>query len=96
MARCFLNFNGIGIVVLLASHFGLPHTHEPDTSISLKPKPIILNFLSVMREPQFYTYAFTGAIAFSGLFTYVAASYSFMDVFKVDATTYGWILPLCL
>jgi DHA1 family bicyclomycin/chloramphenicol resistance-like MFS transporter len=52
---------GIGIVVLLASHFGLPHTHEPDTSISLKPKPIILNFLSVMREPQFYTYAFTGA-----------------------------------
>jgi DHA1 family bicyclomycin/chloramphenicol resistance-like MFS transporter len=48
---------GIGIVVLLASHFGLPHTHEPDTSISLKPKPIILNFWSVMREPQFYTYA---------------------------------------
>jgi DHA1 family bicyclomycin/chloramphenicol resistance-like MFS transporter len=50
-----------------------------------------------MREPQFYTYAFTGAIAFSGLFTYVAASpILFMDVFKVDATTYGWILPLCL
>jgi DHA1 family bicyclomycin/chloramphenicol resistance-like MFS transporter len=44
MARCFLILMGIGIVVLLASHFGLPHTHEPDTSISLKPKPIILNF----------------------------------------------------
>jgi DHA1 family bicyclomycin/chloramphenicol resistance-like MFS transporter len=51
----FLILMGIGIVVLLASHFGL-HTHEPDTSISLKPKPIILNF-GVMREPQFYTYA---------------------------------------
>jgi DHA1 family bicyclomycin/chloramphenicol resistance-like MFS transporter len=85
---------GIGIVVLLASHFGLPHTHEPDTSISLKPKPII-NFWSVMREPQFYTYAFTGAIA---LVIHVRRGlpYSFMDVFKVDATTYGWILPLCL
>jgi MFS family permease len=39
----FLILMGIGIVVLLASHFGLPYT-EPDTSISLKPKPIILNF----------------------------------------------------
>jgi len=88
----FLILMGIGIVVLLAAQFGLPHTHEPDTSISLKPKPIILNFWSVVREPQFYTYAFTGAIAFSGLFTYVAASpILFMDIFKVDATTYGWI-----
>jgi DHA1 family bicyclomycin/chloramphenicol resistance-like MFS transporter len=52
----FLILMGIGIVVLLASHFGLPYA-EPDTSISLKPKPIILNFWSVMREPQFYTYA---------------------------------------
>jgi DHA1 family bicyclomycin/chloramphenicol resistance-like MFS transporter len=58
----------------------------------LKPKPIILNFWSVAREPQFYTYAFTGSIAFSGLFTYVAASpILFMDILKVDAQTYGWI-----
>jgi DHA1 family bicyclomycin/chloramphenicol resistance-like MFS transporter len=42
MARCFLNF-GIGIVVLLASHFGFT-IHEPDTSISLKPKPLFLIF----------------------------------------------------
>jgi DHA1 family bicyclomycin/chloramphenicol resistance-like MFS transporter len=44
MARCFLNFNGYWYCGSMASHFGLPHTHEPDTSISLKPKPIILNF----------------------------------------------------
>lgn len=88
----FLILMGIGIVVLLAAHFGLPDTYEPDTSISLKPKPIILNFWSVVREPQFYTYAFTGGIAFSGLFTYVAASpILFMDIYKVDATSYGWI-----
>jgi hypothetical protein len=56
MARCFLNFNGYWYCGSIGSHFGLPHTHEPDTSISLKPKPIILIW-SVMREPQFYTYA---------------------------------------
>ena len=88
----FLILMCIGILILLAAHFGLPHTHTPDTTISLKPKPIILNFWSVIKEPQFYTYAFTGAIAFSGLFTYVAASpILFMHIYAVDAKTYGWI-----
>ncbi|MBO9584652.1 MAG: multidrug effflux MFS transporter [Flavobacterium sp.] len=82
----------MGIAVLLASQIGLPDSYKPDTSISLKPKPIISNFLKVLKEPQFYTYAFTGAIAFSGLFTYVAASpIVFMDIYHVDAKTYGWI-----
>ncbi|TPG37557.1 multidrug effflux MFS transporter [Flavobacterium pectinovorum] len=82
----------MGIVILIASQIGLPNTYKPDTSISLKPKPIITNFLKVIKEPQFYTYAFTGSIAFSGLFSYVAASpIVFMDIYHVDAKTYGWI-----
>lgn len=82
----------MGIVILIASQVGLPNSYKPDTSISLKPKPIITNFLKVLKEPQFYTYAFTGSIAFSGLFTYVAASpIVFMDIYHVDAKTYGWI-----
>ena len=85
----------MGIVILLASQFGLPNTYQPDTSISLKPKPILSNFALVLKEPQFYTYAFTGAVAFSGLFSYVAASpLVFMDIYKVDAKTYGWIFAL--
>ncbi len=85
-----LMFMGIGI--LLAARFGLPHTRPADPTVSLKPKPIINGFIGVLREPQFYTYAFSGAIAFSGLFTYVAGSpILFMDIFKVDEKTYGWI-----
>ena len=88
----FLILMGIGIVILIASHFGLPNSYAPDHSISLKPRPILLNFAKVLKEPQFYTYAFTGSIAFSGLFTYVAASpLIFMDIYKVDPKTYGWI-----
>ena len=82
----------MGILILVASQILLPNTYLPDTSISLKPRPIITNFISIIKEPQFYTYAFAGAIAFSGLFTYVAASpILFMDIFKVDGKTYGWI-----
>lgn len=82
----------MGIVILVAAQIVLPNSYLPDTSISLKPKPIITSFITILKEPQFYTYAFAGAVAFSGLFTYVAASpILFMDIFKVDAKTYGWI-----
>lgn len=88
----FLILMFMGIAILTAAQIGLPNSYKPDTSISLKPKPIITNFLLVLKEPQFYTYAFTGAIAFSGLFSYVAASpIVFMDIYHVDAKTYGWI-----
>ncbi|MNQ68671.1 Bicyclomycin resistance protein [compost metagenome] len=88
----FLILMCMGIAILIASQVGLPNSYKPDTSISLKPKPIISNFMKVLKEPQFYTYAFTGSIAFSGLFTYVAASpIVFMDIYHVNAKTYGWI-----
>ncbi|MCI9845790.1 multidrug effflux MFS transporter [Flavobacterium pectinovorum] len=88
----FLILMCMGIAILTASQLGLPNTYKPDTSISLKPRPIISNFLKVLKEPQFFTYAFTGSIAFSGLFSYVAASpIIFMDIYHVDAKTYGWI-----
>jgi len=82
----------MGIFILLASQIGLANTYQPDLTVSLKPKPILTNFIKVLKEPQFYTYAFTGAIAFSGLFSYVAASpIIFMDIYHVDGKTYGWI-----
>ena len=88
----FLILMGLGIIILIGAMIELPNTYVPDTSISLKTKPIITNFISILKEPQFYTYAFTGAVAFSGLFTYVAASpILFMTIFKVDPKTYGWI-----
>lgn len=91
----FFILMGMGIFVLVISQIVLPNTYKPDTSISLKPKPILTNFLSIIKVPQFYTYTFTGAIAFSGLFTYVAASpIIFMDIYKVDAKTYGWIFAI--
>ena len=88
----FIILGIMGFAVLLASRFGLPDTHKADASISLKPRPIIKSFVSVLSEPQFYTYALSGAVAFSGLFTYVAGSpLIFMDIFKVSGEVYGWI-----
>lgn len=90
----------MGVVILAAVHFALPESREPDTSISLKPRPIINGFLNVFKVPQFYVYAFAGAVAAAGLYAYIAGSpYVFMELFKVSEQQYGWIfatIAMCL
>ena len=82
-------------LMLLASMWKLPESYKPDPSYSLKPKPILSNFLIVLKEPSFYTYALVSAITFSGLFAYVSSSpVVFMDLYKVAETGYGWIFAL--
>jgi DHA1 family bicyclomycin/chloramphenicol resistance-like MFS transporter len=88
----FVCLMSIAVLMLIAVIFALPESYQPDTSYSLKPAPIIGSFLSVIKVPQFYTYALTYSLAFSGLFAYVAGSpIVFMEVFHVSGKVYGWI-----
>ena len=91
----FIILATIAVVILVVITFWLPESYQPDPAYSLKPKPIINSFLTVLRNPQFYTYSICGAIAFSGLFSYLSASpFVFMDVFGVSSKVYGWIFAL--
>ncbi|GEP96649.1 Bcr/CflA family drug resistance efflux transporter [Chitinophaga cymbidii] len=91
----FIILCGMGVAILLSTIFWLPDSYKPDTSLSLKPKPIILNFVAVVKEPLFYTYAFSGAVAFSALFAYVSGSPKvFMNVFGLSDKAYGWVFAL--
>ncbi|WP_158826822.1 multidrug effflux MFS transporter [Mucilaginibacter lacusdianchii] len=88
----FLILAIIAVIILLAVIFYLPDRYIPNRELSLKPGPILSNFWLVLKNPQFYTYAFTGAIAFAGLFAYVAGSpLVFMKIYSVSEETYGWI-----
>jgi DHA1 family bicyclomycin/chloramphenicol resistance-like MFS transporter len=63
--------------------------------MSLRPKNILSNFQLVLKQPQFFTYAFSGAIAAAGLFAYLAGSpFVFMKIFKMSEQQYGWIFGL--
>ncbi len=85
----------MAVLMLLASMWGLPESYKPDPNYSLKPKPILSNFITVLKEPSFYTYALVSAITFSGLFAYVSSSpVVFMDIYDVSETGYGWIFAL--
>lgn len=91
----FFALSGIAITLLFFVVRLLPESHAPDKSHVLHPIPIIKNYLSILREPQFYTYALAGAVGFSGLFVYLAASPTiFMEIFKVSEQAYGWIFAL--
>jgi DHA1 family bicyclomycin/chloramphenicol resistance-like MFS transporter len=81
--------------ILIAVHYKLPDSRKPDPGVSLMPKPITIGFWTVFKEPQFYTYTFTGAMASSGLHAYIAGSpYVFMELYKVTERQYGWIFAL--
>lgn len=91
----FLILLGLGAFNLIISWLWLPNSYKPDTNLSLKPRPIINGFWTVFKDPQFYAYALTGALAFSGLFAYISGSpLIFMEIFQVKEETYGWIFAL--
>ena len=77
-------------LILALMHWRLPESHQPDTSISLRPGPILREYIAIIRHPKFATYAFAGAFSFAGLFTYVAGSpIIFMEDFHLSARHYA-------
>lgn len=91
----FVILTFMALVILLFVRFALPESRPADATHSLKPKAILKNYLAVLKEPQFYTYAFTGAVAAAGLYAYVAGSpVIFLEIFKTTEKQYGLIFAL--
>lgn len=81
--------------ILIAVVFVLPESRQPDKSFSLRPRLITKSFVSVLKEPQFFTYALAGGTVSAGLFAYLAGSpFVFMELYGVSEQQYGWIFAL--
>jgi MFS transporter, DHA1 family, multidrug resistance protein len=88
----FILLGANALLILSLIFFLLPEGHTPDSSISLRPKPIVSAFWTILRNPQFITYALAGAFSFAGLFAYVAGSpIIFMDGFHMNAKAFGLV-----
>jgi DHA1 family bicyclomycin/chloramphenicol resistance-like MFS transporter len=82
----------IVLLILVSTYIFLPESRKPDPNFSLKPLPILRNFASVLKNPQFMTCALTGSIAAAGLYAYISGSaYVFMEIFGVSDKVFGWI-----
>ena len=79
-------------LITVLAIFLLPESYPADKQFSLKPLPILRNFLAVLRVRQFMVYVMVEAFAFAGLLAYVAGSpLLFMGYFHLDKRTYGWV-----
>lgn len=91
----FVVLAGIGLTVLLLISFLLPESKGADPSLSLKPKRVLGDFMSVLGNPVFLTYAFAASTAQAGLFAYITGSpFVFMEIFGLSETQYGWVFGM--
>ncbi len=91
----FVTLAIMAAIILAIVMRSLPESHAGDVTHVLHPVAIAKNYLSIFREPQFYVYAVSGAVAFSGLFVYLAASPTiFMEIFGLSKQTYGWVFSV--
>ena len=63
----FIILASVAFANLLVCVFYLPEGHDPDPTVSLTPGPIARNFAAVLKEPQFLTFAVSGAFALPAL-----------------------------
>jgi len=80
------------LLILAAVHFALPAGRGADKSLSLKPRPVLKNFMTVLKQPQFLLYTLAGGIATAAPFAYIAGSADvFINIYGVSEKEYGWI-----
>ncbi|WP_187263859.1 multidrug effflux MFS transporter [Pontibacter beigongshangensis] len=88
----FIALAVISLILLAGVYFFLPVGKMADPSISLRPRPVLKNFLTVLRQRQFLLYMLAGGIATAAPFAYIAGSADvFMNIYKVSEQEYGWI-----
>jgi DHA1 family bicyclomycin/chloramphenicol resistance-like MFS transporter len=83
----------LSVAILIGTR--LPEGHQPDPTISLRPGPVLAEFLVILRHPQFLTYTLGGTFSFAGLFAFVAGSpLVFMEGFHLTSTQYSGVFAL--
>jgi len=88
----FIILAAIGAAVLVALVRLLKESRGADTSISLHPKSIILDYMGLFREPAFVVYTFAGAAAVAGFFAYISgSSLVYMELLGFSETQFGWM-----
>jgi DHA1 family bicyclomycin/chloramphenicol resistance-like MFS transporter len=88
----FLILAGIATLIFFAVSRFLPESKGADSSISLRPRKVVLEYLNVYREPTFLRHTLASAAATAGFFSYISGSpFVYMKLFGFTETQFGWI-----
>lgn len=91
----FVALIAVAIFILFLLRFFLPEGQKADATVRLRLRPIFATFSEILKEPAFYTYAFSSAFSFATLFIYVAASPTvFMEFYGLAPGKYSLVFAL--
>jgi DHA1 family bicyclomycin/chloramphenicol resistance-like MFS transporter len=91
----FLFMGSFSSIMLLAVARLLPESHQPDKSVDLRPARVVGDYLNVLKNPLFLTFALASGCASACLFSYISGSpVFFMEISGFSNTQYGWIFGL--
>jgi len=88
----FVILAGIATLIFIAVGWFLPESKGVDASISLRPRQVGLEYLTVYREPGFLRHTLANAAATAGFFAYISGSpFVYMKLLGFTETQFGWI-----
>jgi len=91
----FLALALVALGLLISAYFFLPESKPPDIAVSDASDPAEHIFMTILKEPQFCTYAISGSCSAACLYVYLADSpFVFMKIYGMTARHYGWIFAI--
>ncbi len=81
--------------VLATIAFLIPESKAADPSISIKPHGVIREYVAILKEPVFITYAVASGANSGALFAYISGGpFVFMKLLGFSAREYGWLFGI--
>lgn len=78
-------------ILLFLVRFFLDDRRGPDHRVNLKPRAVLINYWSVMKNADFRIYGLSATIGLAGMFTYISGSpFVFMDLLGLTEEQFGW------
>jgi DHA1 family bicyclomycin/chloramphenicol resistance-like MFS transporter len=83
---------GFSALLLLITCIWLPETHPPHARLSLHPKRLLQDYISIGVNPRFLRLALAGSLGFGGLFLYIASAPAFvLDLLHMNERQFAWL-----
>ncbi|MGO4913081.1 multidrug effflux MFS transporter [Leeuwenhoekiella sp. W20_SRS_FM14] len=88
----FFILAGFAVVMLLLITYILPESAKPNKGTSLRPKKILSEYLSILKNREFFIFAMTRGFSLGALLSYVSsAPFIFMTFFGLSEQQFGWV-----
>ncbi len=81
-----------GILMLLNVTYILPESAPPNLETSLRPKAVIKEYISILKNKEFFIFSMARGFSIGALLAYVSsAPFIFIEYFGLTEQQFGWV-----